>query len=675
MKIKKIKLYNFRQFLDLELEFSTDKNKNVTVILAENSTGKTTLMQSLKWCLYGDDETSLDNLNQLLNFYIQNVSNKEKETIFVEVTIEEDGTDYTIRRTREVFRKSNKTHSEIIKIEYRDSQGETHFLEENIRNVSSMQLKKISRMINQILTKEMSRYFLFDGERINNLGSNSSQSKKDIKEAIGAINGFNILDNSILSLKQLDRFFKKSITDNSQNQRIKDISFSIKNIEKDIEATENEIASTSLQIKKNEDTIEKLDEDLIHFKDVESMVNQRLKIESEIKRNETRLEELRESILKENKNYRKRALIFSLYEKYRNIEFQLDYDEKMISNMQSNSIDEIIERGYCICGEKLTPSHLYHLNEQKKYQPPISNAQLIKDFENSIIRESADIDGYVARFESDRKQFIRSIDDNLSKVNELEELTSSIGQSDSSDIKEKNNLRKNLQKELGILESNLRFKKEHINSQINKLKENKEIYNELLLEQHKNNYNRIKLELIIDSLNFLEEKSMLERKKRKEEIEILANKHFNEIIYKKKNITLSSTFEYTVREADGQIASPSEGERIAISMSLILAIIDAHKNSFNQNSQNNSVEYSYSKDFSLILDAAFATLDDDFSQAISQKLPRSIEQVILFSTRRQYNGTVASGLGNHIGKIYSLSIPEIKEMQNAITNDDLQVIT
>ena len=49
MKIKKLILQNFRQFRDLEIDFSITKDKNVNIILAENSTGKTTLMQSIKY--------------------------------------------------------------------------------------------------------------------------------------------------------------------------------------------------------------------------------------------------------------------------------------------------------------------------------------------------------------------------------------------------------------------------------------------------------------------------------------------------------------------------------------------------------------------------------------------------------------------------------------------------
>lgn len=53
MKIIKAKFKNFRLLRDVKMEFSTDENKKLTVIRADNGTGKTTAMGGLIWCLYG----------------------------------------------------------------------------------------------------------------------------------------------------------------------------------------------------------------------------------------------------------------------------------------------------------------------------------------------------------------------------------------------------------------------------------------------------------------------------------------------------------------------------------------------------------------------------------------------------------------------------------------------
>ena len=53
MLLQKIILKNFRQFYgQQEIVFSSDTDKNVTLIHAENGVGKTTLLNAVLWCFY-----------------------------------------------------------------------------------------------------------------------------------------------------------------------------------------------------------------------------------------------------------------------------------------------------------------------------------------------------------------------------------------------------------------------------------------------------------------------------------------------------------------------------------------------------------------------------------------------------------------------------------------------
>jgi DNA sulfur modification protein DndD len=55
MKLLRAKFENFRLLRDLEIEFSVNPARNLTVIRAENETGKTTMLTALQWALYGDE--------------------------------------------------------------------------------------------------------------------------------------------------------------------------------------------------------------------------------------------------------------------------------------------------------------------------------------------------------------------------------------------------------------------------------------------------------------------------------------------------------------------------------------------------------------------------------------------------------------------------------------------
>lgn len=54
MIINKLEMFNFRQYVGHQtVTFSTDKHKNVTVLVGINTSGKTTLVRAFEWCLYG----------------------------------------------------------------------------------------------------------------------------------------------------------------------------------------------------------------------------------------------------------------------------------------------------------------------------------------------------------------------------------------------------------------------------------------------------------------------------------------------------------------------------------------------------------------------------------------------------------------------------------------------
>lgn len=55
IQLRRAKFENFRLLRDIEIFFSTDFEKPLTVIRAENDTGKTTLLNALSWALFGDD--------------------------------------------------------------------------------------------------------------------------------------------------------------------------------------------------------------------------------------------------------------------------------------------------------------------------------------------------------------------------------------------------------------------------------------------------------------------------------------------------------------------------------------------------------------------------------------------------------------------------------------------
>lgn len=60
MKLKSAKIKNFKLLRDVRLEFSDDAKKPLTVIRAENESGKTSTLMALRWALYGQRGLAID---------------------------------------------------------------------------------------------------------------------------------------------------------------------------------------------------------------------------------------------------------------------------------------------------------------------------------------------------------------------------------------------------------------------------------------------------------------------------------------------------------------------------------------------------------------------------------------------------------------------------------------
>ena len=54
MIFKKLELKNWIAFQEADINFSTKKNKNITLIRGNNKGGKTAILRAIRWALYGN---------------------------------------------------------------------------------------------------------------------------------------------------------------------------------------------------------------------------------------------------------------------------------------------------------------------------------------------------------------------------------------------------------------------------------------------------------------------------------------------------------------------------------------------------------------------------------------------------------------------------------------------
>ena len=129
MLLESIKLVNFRQFRNETISFAQDQDKNVTIILGENGTGKTTFAQAFFWCLYGETNFS-DKI--IINRLVANELTPGKtEKVEVTLKLKHGDVSYTLIRQQDYHKDySNKIRGDntVFDIAIKDPNGNTTYV-------------------------------------------------------------------------------------------------------------------------------------------------------------------------------------------------------------------------------------------------------------------------------------------------------------------------------------------------------------------------------------------------------------------------------------------------------------------------------------------------------------------------------------------------------------------
>ena len=162
MLLKSVKYHNFRPFIgDQRIDLtatSENPDANVIVVLGDNTFGKSTFVLSFIWCLYGESRFSRPNdiLNKKIELALPKDS-KTKGVAYVEVEFEDDGKDYTMRRTQEFTRNEKgvlKASDSVAELTYVTAGGET-------MKIGPFQ-NDINLAIKEILPLDLSSFFFSD---------------------------------------------------------------------------------------------------------------------------------------------------------------------------------------------------------------------------------------------------------------------------------------------------------------------------------------------------------------------------------------------------------------------------------------------------------------------------------------------------------------------------------
>ncbi len=661
MKIKSIKLHNFMRYKgDNELIFSTDEEKNVTVVLGDNTFGKTTLAQAFRWALYENlNDTSYTKRKDIVllnNEVAAEMRGSQVREVYAEIVVENDDEEVKFIRKASFNRKSGNPNDISVKqlgstqltmqIKKDGVWGEV--INNSGSNVDSKKYKIgcVQEAIDNMLPQNLSNYFFFDGERWNDLKSKTS----DIKNSVDTILGVSGLVEMMNHLKDNRKNVIKEYRDKLKGTtgEYERLQIEIVKLEDSIAENEKKIADTQAAIETTERIVESTQKTLNDNRKVEEDQKELKRLESDIEKYEKFKADYYADIVKQLSNSAKFFAATFLPE-FEELLERVDIEGKDIPGVTVDTLEYLLEIGECLCGTKLTKdSEAYEVMMKLKKQVPPEMlggaAGNLKTTLEAWLSETNELRETVSQKADDFDAAQGIIDD---RIREKESIEKTIDRKTNlGPVRQQNKQAKERQAELRTQKANyeLRLKQAKENkaekeSQLDAVaihdKQNAQVYRCLayveamydkaatLADQRKNT--------IITDLNEIIGENFQRMFNDHEKYAKLGSDYKIHVYYRQVG-------EMTNYEEENL----SNGETIAINFVFIVSILELAKR-YRELEKDNE-EYGMENailGLPLVLDGPFSALSNDNTSLVASRLPQFAEQVIIFMLDKDWE---ASGL-------------------------------
>ena len=436
MLIHNVKITNFRCYYGTSsLTFNSDGK--ITLIYGDSGYGKSSFLQFFRWMFYGDYYFGSTDDKPLFNIAAYNEC-KTGESVEVsgQIDFEHLGVSYRLNKTQLfsiAIRMNNSTlQKSDWKLQILGEDGGYHPFAGDLAN-----------KINSILPKELSKYFLLDGERSRDIVLNSGELKKAIYSLFGidayneAITHIGSRNAKLSVLGHYAGLLAANTTQMVGNMSITDMQEATQELYETIEdmkAKRKEVMATIEQKNARRDEIFKILGAVSSKGNIESLIkaNQRT-----IKDNEAKIITYQHNI--GNLFYRSYPYLFlaeiasksSTVLRKKNLEYASNY-RNVFENLKKDLLKEIIEKNMCVCGRELDDESRNRINGIIDIMPPGSYVyefgQFVSKAKNRIKKAQTDTMGYesltssIAKLEEEN----RHLDDEIhEKLEELKRLNDS----------------------------------------------------------------------------------------------------------------------------------------------------------------------------------------------------------------------------------------------------------
>jgi len=670
MLIKSITLHNFRQFRGKQkLEFSNNAEKNVTVLLGDNTFGKTTILQAFNWCLYGIADFPKDsNPDFLLNLEVSNelAGVQQKSDVYVELILEHKDMEYMILRKQPYVDRGYGNWTALhpqLSVSYKEK-GITKQVREG----------EEQRIINSILPQSLSGYFFFDTERVSDISS-----RKDLSDAVRGLLGLAAVGNArkhlgSRTLKATAIGQWSASLDSSGDERARKAQEKIAHETEHMEALEREIESAKEELVSLNVQKERIAEVLRDNQNTAELQRRKQVLESKLEGERKELEACNKLFLDYFSNFAITYFMLPLMDQSEACLVDANVDDRGIRDMTESSIRDIIKRRRCICGAKIEVSEdgktgnsaYLHILEEIRFLLPAHIGTAIRDFKQLLETDRRNISLFYPTVEQKYKEIqkhrdtIASLEDEISRIDKSIFGKENMGSYEADMNRIKENIKRMTEKkarcdrDIGACQSAIESAQKLYDSLVSASERNKRLITYIAYAEQICNW--------IDGTYAEKEQEM--RVKLQERV----NDIFGKMYHGQRRVQIDKQYHVTLfAQLNGReiVTGESEGLKRVKNFAFIAGLVDlAKKKATLGHSSTDSISWD-NEAYPLVMDAPFSNADETHIKNISGVLPEVANQVIMFVMEKDWQyaePVMADRVGKYCKlKKYSESHTEIEK--------------
>ena len=656
MLLKRIKYHNFRPFIgDQEILLDVvDEDKNVVVLLGDNTHGKSTFVLSFVWCLYG--ESRFNEKDSILNARVaRELKTGETDTAFVEIEFEDDSTQYTIRRTQRFEKLADgniKNGIDEAEMTRTDKDGVTR----------RVQKSDISSIVKTILPMDLSTYFFFEGEKDNEI------NKAELGDAVRTLLGLAAFGN--MKFHIYGPHTARNYYSNSVMGMFESMQAGLSSGEVDrILAKKYDLENKLSEYQKEKDIYEVNINDYMQKKD---RIEEKLRQAEPSKQLQKNRDELEKFIQKASKDLQKcqSKLVDSFGKKSMHLFIKpllepamarmeaMDVVDKGIRGIDAQALDELLARKKCLCGTELREGSMAYKELMKYYDilPPKAVGTLITELEDSMAESSQNCTDFIKEFDGNYEDILElrnSINEYEKEVAEISKQLAEMEECDIATLEEtKRNYARNIR--------DLTEKKETVIANISAVESDITSINKKFNESKDKSEKSAKYHLYF---KYAEEiYNWLNREYGKSEKDMLKrlNKNvshiFNEMYNGKRQVSIDENYKF-IMTYDGGKVDTTGGLRAIQYFSYVGGLVKLAHDVMNE---RNKTLAKLGEQYPLVLDAAFSHADEKHTKNISKELAKCTSQLIFALMYKDWR-YAKEGIDTKVARVYYFE--KIDEME------------